>query len=505
MLGGMARRVALFLMPSFAVLATAALVLGPGRERAAVGVRVWGVPAEGATVAAWRLETLEREFGADRALAVATMDLSVSQGGRRIAGWSGPSGDDGVAEAVVRAEEPLAGTLDVTVIRGRTALAAGSIALRPAPPATFERRVAQGTARGPIALRVEVARGVLAAPFVGVLHVVATRDGAPAAGIQVKVALAGADTAPGQRRELTTDSKGHAEIHVVPQQHSVELKLEATDPRAAAPPPGAATSTAAAPTSTAAPLTGTTAPSTNVAAPLTGTTATPAPAASAVAAPSTPPPPSTWGGDLPVRPGAIWLGPARPVAEIVSPVPRERVYLSALGERGRVFGEVVPLRKTASGLFEGTFDLRNLAGLGAVALTTSGDPQEQGPGTVTWALEGAATSALAVTAAPHPELLLDGVPFAERLEKKRAGTARLASVAVAFAAALFEAVLLVLYSRAAQAQLAAHLARAAEDDGDRAAASRMVASPASRAISLVVAVGLIVLAFGAVAAFSIVR
>ena len=36
----MAGRRALYLMPSFAVLATAALVLGPGRERPAVGARV---------------------------------------------------------------------------------------------------------------------------------------------------------------------------------------------------------------------------------------------------------------------------------------------------------------------------------------------------------------------------------------------------------------------------------------------------------------------------------
>ena len=53
----------------------------------------------------------------------------------------------------------------------------------------------------------------------------------------------------------------------------------------------------------------------------------------------------------------------------------------------------------------------------------------------------------------------------------------------------------------------AHLAKVAEEgDGeDRAATARIAASPASRAFSLVVALGLIVLAFGAVAVFAIVR
>lgn len=452
----MAPRAALYLMPSLAVVATAVLVLGPGRERPAVGVRVWGVPAEGARGAAWRLLTVERQFGADRALPVEGMELAVTQGGRRLASWSGGSGEDGVAEALLRADEPLGGTLDVTVTRGATALAGGSITLRSPPPVTLERRPVQGTSRGPIGLRVEVARGVLAAPFPGALHVHATRDGAPAEGIRLSASLVGAAPSAPKAGDTTTDANGRAEIPLVPQFHSIDVKIEATDPRAEPPSDG-----------------------------------------------STAPAKSTWEGEIPVRPGALWLGPGRPLAAIASPVPRDRVYLSAVGEKGRVFGQIVPLQKSAAGLFEATLDTAALAGLGALAVTVAGDPEEQGAGTVTWPLAGTD----AVIAAPRVELLLDGVPFAERLEKKRAGTARLASVGVALVAAVFEAVLLLLHSRASQAQLAAHLARVAEEgEGeDRAATARIAESPASRAFSLVVAIGLIVLAFGAVAAFAIVR
>ena len=479
-----APRAALYLMPSLAVLATAVLVLGPGRERPAVGVRIWGVPAEGANVAAWRLLTVERQFGADRAIPVDGMELTVSQAGRRLATWSGASGEDGVAEAVLRPEEPLGGTLDVSVTRGPTALAGGSIALRHPPPVTVEPRPVQGTSRGPIALRVEVARGVLAAPFPGALRVTATRDGAPADGVRVRATLTGAAPATPGSLETTTDANGLAEIAIVPQFHSVDLKLEATDPRAD--PPGAgASSPALAPSAPAH------APSAPALAP-----SAPAPAPSEPA-PST----STWEGEIPVRPGALWLAPARPAALVASPVPRDRLYISALGDRGRVFGQLVPLQKNAAGLFEAPLDTSALAALGALALTIAGDPEEQGAGTVTWPLQGTD----AVTTAPRVELLLDGVPFAERLEKKRAGTARLAAVGVALVAAVFEAVLLLLYSRASQAQLAAHLARVAEEGDDPAATARIAASPGSRAFSLVVALGLLVLAFGAVAAFALVR
>src|SRR5262245_35807770 len=95
MLRGVARRGRLYLMPSMAVLATAALVLGPGRERPSIGARVWGVPAEGGRAIALRIETMERQFGSDQAVSVDPLEVTLTQGGSRLAAWTGRSGEDG--------------------------------------------------------------------------------------------------------------------------------------------------------------------------------------------------------------------------------------------------------------------------------------------------------------------------------------------------------------------------------------------------------------------------
>ena len=443
---GVAPRGALYLLPSMAVLATAALVLGPGRERPAIGVRVWGLPTEGGKAAALRLETMERQFGSDQAVSVEPLEVTVTQGGRTLGTWKGRSGEDGVAEAVIEVAEPLAGQIEVRAASGGRALAQGAVALRPAKAIQFERRMAEGKADGEIALRVEIARGVLASPFAGVVRVTGAKDGQPAGGL-VTVTVTGADLDPESQRGLRLDANGEASIVLTPTWHAVELTVGASSAREDGAPSGG------------------------------------------------------WQGGLPVQPGALWMKLRGDVAEVQSPVPRDRIYVSALGEKGRVFGAIVGLARDEKGVFGGTLPMGEVTRLGAVALTLAGDAQELGSGTVTFPL----ASTLAVAAPPRVELLVDGVPFAEKIEKKRAGLARLVSVGVAFVAALFEGILLVLYSRASQAKLAAHLAEAAEDADDRAAAKRMTAAPASRALTLVLLVGLVVLGFGAVAAFAVVR
>lgn len=433
-------------MPSVAVLATAVLVLGPGRERPAIGARIWGVPAEGATAAVWRIETIERQFGSDQTIAVPKLAVLLRQAGRPLSLWGGSSGDDGVAEARMASEAPLAGTIDIEVRSDRTLLAAGTLALRPVNGPAFERRVVQGRAEGAITLDVSIERGVLASPFFGAIRVRATRDGQPAALVTLRAAGEGAQIfEPGLLP--ATDQTGEATIGLQPTWHSIELHLDASQGQGDTQAKG------------------------------------------------------TWDGTLPVKPGALWLSSAPSGPALASPAPRARAYVSGWSAKGRVFGVAVPLSISKNGFYEGDLPKAELSRLGVLAVTVSGDVSEQSPGTVIWPwarLE-------AVAWAPRVELMLDGVPFAEKLEKKRAGQARLASVGVAVLAAIIEAVLLVLYSRASHAKLAAHLAANAEGDDERAAASRMTASPASRTFTLVVAVGLVLLAFGAVAVFAIVR
>jgi hypothetical protein len=291
-----APRAALYLMPSMAVLATAVLVLGPGRERPAVGARVWGVPAAGATKSVWRVETVERQFGADQTVPAGALELSVEQAGRRLAVWSGATGDDGVVEAPLEVSAPLAGSIEVQLRRGNTLLAQGPVALRAVAPPAFEARAVNGNAQGAITLRVEITRGVLASPFHGELRVRATRDGQPAASVTLRATAEGAQVfEPGLLP--TTDARGEVTLRLQPTWHSVELHIEATQGQGDAQVKG------------------------------------------------------SWDGTLPVKPGALWLSvdPAR--GSIASPAPRDRAYVSGLSEHGRVFGAVVPLVKTNVGLF----------------------------------------------------------------------------------------------------------------------------------------------------------
>lgn len=438
----MAPRAALSLVPALAVLAVGALVLGPGRERAILGARVWGVPAEGSARAAWRIETTERQLGEDRPVALDALELSVAQAGRPIAAWAGVSGADGMTEVLLEGREPFAGRVDLRLARGASVLAEGAIALERRPAPELRRRAVEGHAEGAIALSVEIERGILASPFAGAVVARASLAGKPAAEVTLRVTAEGAqlvDAGP-----LRTGEDGAVRIGLRPTWHSIELHIDAAGPPDAS---------------------------------------------------------GSWEGTLPVKPGALWLSADPRRVAIASPVPRERAYVSGLGEHGRVFGAIVPLARAESGLFEGELPVAALEQRGVRALTVAGDAAEAGAGTVTWPLQGTE----GVASAPRLELLLDGMPSAERAEKKRASSARFAATAVALAAALFEAALLVLHSRASQAALAAHLASVSEDDADRAAAARITGSRAGRAFKLAVAIGLVLLAFGSVAAFTLVR
>jgi hypothetical protein len=208
-----------------------------------------------------------------------------------------------------------------------------------------------------------------------------------------------------------------------------------------------------------------------------------------------------WEGTLPVRPGAIWLDPSRSNSTrlaLVSPAPRERAYVSLIGESGRVGGVVVPLAPNADGFHAGEVSLEPRDGRW-LHVVLAGDPYEQGAGTVAWPLappEGAVE-------APRLSLLLDGVPAATALDGKRAGTARRTGIAIVSLAAALEIFLLVLHVRMSQNKLEKHLASASSNQ-ERAqvlAAAKDGAPALLRTISLV---ALVVMAFSIVGALAFV-
>jgi hypothetical protein len=404
-------RLATTVIPAVTIGVTAIVLLGPGRPRAAIGVRVWGLPVSGASAVAYRIEGVRRFLNVDDAVSLRDLRLEVRDVQGVAAAWSGETGADGIAEAVARSPRPLRGALDLRVERAGEVLGEGRIQLEERPPpaiAPATKATIPGTAKGEVSAAVEVVRGVLIAPFEDVIRV--SIAGAAPGGAFVEPSIIGGEVRPGR---AVPDVNGRAALLVKPLAHMVELSLNVTAAEGKR---------------------------------------------------------GTWEGILPVVPGGVWLEPLRapegpaaagastsPEIRVVSPAPKRQVYLSILGDQGRVFGAVIPLVPDGAGFYAGRVRADLPAGARNLQVTLAGDPFEQGAGTVAWPLlppEG--------TAEIHRvEILLDGLPAAEARERARASASRRAAALLVGAAAIFEVLLLLLRSRASQRALEKHLVDAA--------------------------------------------
>jgi hypothetical protein len=413
MLPAMLGRAATTVLPTLTVVVTALVLLGPGKPRAATGARVWGAPApearsaapaEGGARLALRIEGVRRHYGVDDAAAGLQMTLEVRAADEIAGAWTGTTGPDGIAEALVSLARPQAGPLSIRIADGERVFAEGPIAPGPRGLPAARPTAIGGTERGDMAVRVEAARGIMASPFEEEIRVSAGKLGGEAS-VEV-VSAFGAEVQP---ERAAFGEGGRAALRVKALAHNVELSLKVKD--------GAGKEGA-------------------------------------------------WEGYLPIVPGAMWLDPQGLPGElrIASPAPRERAYVSLFSEEGRVFGAVVPLSKAASGFHAGSVPLPEpLRSAKALQVVIAGDPYEQGAGTAAWPIappEGKASP-------PRVALLLDGVPRAEAREMERASGARRVGVMLVGAAAIAEVLLLVLRSRAAQRKLEAHFAGAAESAGER--------------------------------------
>jgi hypothetical protein len=434
--------VATFVLPTASVLVAALVFLGPGGLRPVLAGRVHGRPADGGHAVALRVEVVKClhdvvESGGSHELLV-----EASAPGQTLRAWHGESGPDGIAEVRLEASVPVRGRVAVTmtaVAPKPKLLAGGEIPLSRAPPALVQLASLPGAARGDLAIRVDAGRGVLAAPFPEVLQVVVS----PAGRAEVELSGLGIDVAP---PNLTTDERGAAMFRVKALAHQVELTVQAR------------------------------------AGDKTG----------------------RWEGALPVLPGALWLSPPAPSGgplALLSPVPRERAYVSFWSEEGRVAGAVVPLARDALGFHAGEVKAPDLPSAKVVYAVVAGDPLEQGAGTVAWPLvppDGAAT-------AQPMAMLLDGLPAAQEREQLRAWATRRTGLVLIGAAAVAEVLLLLLQSRASQRRLEAHLREAsgAMSEADQAQVMGSAREhPLLRALTAVTLVGL---GFAMVAALSTFR
>jgi hypothetical protein len=430
-------RVAMFVLPVVAVVALAVVLLGAGSERPVVGARVWGVPAEGPGPIALRLEIARRAAHVDEAIALSDLVVEASTEGGARETWRGSAGDDGVAEAILEGSTPLARHLALRVLGAGELLADGRAPLgAPIEGAIEPPDTLDGPTRGGLRLRVDVPRGLLAAPFAGRVRVRAldAATDAPASGVEIRpVRNASARLAP---EVATTDASGEASFEVTPLFHDVRLALSAIagDRR------------------------------------------------------------GRWEGPLPVVPGAMTLDLAPDGAlALASPAPRPRAYVSLLRDGRRVHGAVVALTSDAAGFARGALHPPPGAlGSPTVVAVVAGDPRERGAGTAVYPIvpdEGRAS-------APPLELLLDGLPAAEEREATRARGVRLRAIGVIAAAALVEVLLLARLSRGSARRLERHLA---EGDGALAADDRARIGDAGGSRAFAIVAALVVLAFAVIA------
>ncbi|AUX35348.1 MULTISPECIES: hypothetical protein [Sorangium] len=469
---------ATYVLPALSIGLAALVFLGPGAQRMATGVRVWGAPVAGSEALALRIEGVRRLHGADDPAALPEIEVSATSAGAPLAGWSGSTGKDGIGEALLRAGGGLKAPVVVRILRGGDALLEQEVPLSPplptadasALPGAADASPLPGAAQGELRLRVTVARGAMAAPFPEPVRVtVETEDGAPVPGARVEASAVGADlgeqgSGPAQ---ITADARGAAELTIRPLAHNVELTLRAARPGSA--PPGARGAGGA------------------------------------------------WEGRLPVIPGAIWLDPAglageRPELRLTSPAPKPHAYVSIGGAHGRLLGAVVPLAADGGGFFSGTLALPDGQPPGAAGwAVVASDPYERGAGTVAWPLSPAASP----VAPRRVALLADGVPAAEARERARASRARRAGLLVLGAAGVAEMLLLALRARTARRRLAAHLAAASGGEGEdgtdgaplsREDRGRLLATVRAEPILSVLALAALVgLSFAAVAALATFR
>ncbi len=432
-------RLTTYVVPVAAVLFTMLVLVGPGAARPALGARVFGLPTAGTNTLALRLEGVRRLATIDDAFAFPEVTVEVTDGQTPLPPAQGAIDRDGVGEVVLHADTPLAGPLQIRVRSGERLLGEGSVQLEPPRPLARESGELHGTTSGNLSVRVFATRGQLASPFADPVRIEVTG----AAGATVEASAPGAEITPAK---VTTDARGAALVEVKPLAHTVELALEAraADGRAA-----------------------------------------------------------RWEGLLPVLPGAIWCDRSRAPGTlgIVSPVPRERAYVSFVSAEGhRLLGAIVPLGADAQGFYRGELALPQPA-TGAAVLVVSGEPAESGESTVAWPLdppEGRVKP-------PGLTMLLDGIVDAEVRERARAARARRAALGVVAASALFEILLLLLRSKRAQRALDAGLTEAAGPVPEADRKLILAAGRESPALRALVALALVLLAFAVMAAASTFR
>jgi hypothetical protein len=400
-------RTVLLAIPSITMAVVGLAMFGPGAVQPFDGARVRGGPTEGLQHISWRITVLQRFRGIDSTRNIGAIVVRARNGGGPEVEARCRTESDGTCDLALDFAAAVSGPIHASITGDNGAmLADGGLAgdaaawgRDPGHPA----RLTGGTT-GDYRIEVDARRGVFAAPFRDEL-VVTVHDGqTPLAGAPVTLRTDAADLpdapaesgAESSQTQVTSD-RGEVTFGVAPRMHTVAVEIDVTarGRRAA------------------------------------------------------------WQGILPVVPGAIWLDPKSldsGFIGVVAPVPREVVYFTIATPTARLGGGRIPLAPVDTrGFSRGAIDV-----LGSVLpiesvprepkwVTLSSDPLQSGAGTVGWPIYGDRTR----DERPfRDQLLLDGLPAAEKRDHDRRYRARSLAVTALGAAAVLEGIFLAQGARA---------------------------------------------------------
>jgi len=396
----MESRAVLLTVPSLAMVVVGLAMFGPGAVQPFDGARIRGGPTLGLRRLSWRISVLQRFRGIDSTRNVGPLVVSARHAAASEVLAHCRPGGDGTCDVLLDFSADVGGPVHavITAEMGGAILVEGDLdgnaeawGSAPGHPAELT-----GNTRGNLDIAVAARRGVFAAPFRDDL-VVTVRDGeTPLEGARVTLRTDAADLAgeaapiDGESSvTLVSSDRGEVNFGVAPRLHTVAVDIEVTAGDRSA----------------------------------------------------------TWNGLLPVVPGAIWLDPG-PLKlgslRIIAPVPLGVAYVTIATPSARLWGGAVPLEtKDTRGFTLGHMEWPKGTPLHEDGtpkwITISSDALQSGAGTVGWPVS---RDAVADERHFRDQLLLDGMPAAEKRDQARRYRARTLSAVALGAAAVLEGVLL---------------------------------------------------------------
>jgi hypothetical protein len=413
-----AGRLILYALPLVTVGVIAFAVFVVGAPRAFVGARVYGGPTEGASHMALRLALVRRFLGVEEPVELDDLRVVAKLADGRPVEATASSDATGTADVSLDPAGRIRGPVELTVTRGQTLLARGTVALSSGDWSSRAREhggVVSGRAEGALTIRLTPRRGAFAVPFAEPLLIEVRSAAGPEAGARVEVEADGATTTTA----VPTDSRGHTSVLLTPRDHVVTATVKATGSSGA-----------------------------------TG----------------------TWNGLVPVVVGALRASVEDRELRVESAVERDVAYFALITETERLAGGRVALSPNLRGGSVGTVPLPALPD-GPLWAVVSSEPELQTLSTVGWPLRvptGPLDAGAARARAVPDHLLLDGTHLGFAMDSARRSRARWLAIGFTLAALFLGGTLLVREGRRAARELDEHLRRAGAEARDQLAPSRWI-------------------------------